>query len=75
MYDDFVSPKYWICVSCWISLTLYYLLTTFCVERRRSDAVRTEPVFLDDNDRAYWRLTCYSDSDMLLQGQLLVQLI
>ncbi|XP_057524440.1 uncharacterized protein LOC130804126 [Amaranthus tricolor] len=36
-------------------------------KRQRSDAVRTEPVFIDDNGRAFWRLKCYGDSDILLQ--------
>ncbi|KAK3035233.1 hypothetical protein RJ639_033867 [Escallonia herrerae] len=37
-------------------------------KKKRSDAVRTEPVLLDTNGRAYWRLNSYSDgTDILLQ--------
>uniref|UniRef100_A0A803LKN9 DDT domain-containing protein n=1 Tax=Chenopodium quinoa TaxID=63459 RepID=A0A803LKN9_CHEQI len=36
-------------------------------KRRRSDAVRTDSVFLDDSGHAFWRLTCYGDSNLLLQ--------
>ncbi|KNA18950.1 hypothetical protein SOVF_066060 [Spinacia oleracea] len=36
-------------------------------KRRRSDAVRTDAIFLDDSSRAYWRLTCFGDSNLLLQ--------
>lgn len=36
-------------------------------KKRRSDALRTEPIFLDNKGRVYWRLNCFSDSDLLLQ--------
>ncbi|KAK9271520.1 hypothetical protein L1049_001880 [Liquidambar formosana] len=36
-------------------------------KRQRSDAVRTEPILLDVNGHAYWRLKGYSDEDILLQ--------
>ncbi|KAK3033855.1 hypothetical protein RJ639_034273 [Escallonia herrerae] len=37
-------------------------------KKKRSDAVRTEPVLLDTNAHAYWRLNSYSDGiDILLQ--------
>ncbi|KAJ8442520.1 hypothetical protein Cgig2_022403 [Carnegiea gigantea] len=39
-------------------------------KKRRSDALRTEPIFLDNKGCVYWRLNCFSDSDLLLQGQL-----
>ncbi|CAH9119166.1 unnamed protein product [Cuscuta epithymum] len=35
---------------------------------QRSDAVRTEPIFLDTNGQVFWRLKCYSNkSEILLQ--------
>ncbi|KAJ9147373.1 hypothetical protein P3X46_029546 [Hevea brasiliensis] len=37
-------------------------------KRQRSDAVRTDPILLDVNGRAFWRLKGYSDQpDILLQ--------
>ncbi|XP_031398600.1 uncharacterized protein LOC116209177 isoform X2 [Punica granatum] len=37
-------------------------------KRQRSDAVRTEPLFLDSNGHAFWKLkTSDGDSDILLQ--------
>ncbi|XAR71349.1 hypothetical protein NMG60_11028563 [Bertholletia excelsa] len=36
-------------------------------DNQRSDAVRTEPLFLDKNGRTYWRLKSYEDSHVLCQ--------
>lgn len=38
-------------------------------ERQKSDAVRTEAIFLDVNGRAFWKLKGYTGGqDILLQG-------
>ena len=38
-------------------------------EEQRSDAVRSEPIFLDEHGRKFWILRCYSEKrDILLQG-------
>lgn len=51
---------------------LFYLLLTeiiFCIERQRCDAVRTDPLFLDFNGHAFWKLKASGgESDILLQG-------
>lgn len=45
-------------------------MITIVVERQRSDAVRTEPMLLENNGRALWRLKgCRGEPDILLQGQ------
>jgi hypothetical protein len=37
--------------------------------KRRSDAIRTEAIFLDVDGRAFWKLKCYTGGeDILLQG-------
>ncbi|KAK9683237.1 hypothetical protein RND81_10G125600 [Saponaria officinalis] len=36
-------------------------------KRQRSDAVRTEPIIIDDDGRACWRLKCLGDTSLLLQ--------
>lgn len=48
---------------------MYSLRTMLYIERQRSDAVRTEPVFLDGNGHAFWRLKGFGDAN-ILQGQL-----
>lgn len=41
------------------------------IGKRRSDAVRTEPKFLDAEGHAFWKLRCCGgEFDMLLQGSL-----
>lgn len=38
--------------------------------KQRSDAVRTEPILLDAEGRAFWKLRCLgAEEDTLLQGQ------
>ena len=50
-----------------LSLTIFSL----CVAKERSQAVRTRPVFLDVDGRAFWRLNGYSEeSDILVQGKV-----
>lgn len=40
-----------------------------CVERQRSDAVRTEPIIVDGQGRTFWKLKVYKgEPDVLLQG-------
>lgn len=37
--------------------------------KQRSDATRTEPVFIDGSGRAFWKLRCYAaEYAVLMQG-------
>lgn len=41
------------------------------VEQQRSDAVRTQPIFVDPRGSVFWKLSAsIGESDILLQGQL-----
>ena len=47
----------------------FFALQMMSKEKQRSDAVRSEPIFVDGNGRKFWRSSCCSsDVDILLQG-------
>ncbi|CAO2825444.1 unnamed protein product [Amaranthus hypochondriacus] len=43
-------------------------------KRQRSDAMRTEPVFLDGNGHAFWRLKCFGHTNILQDLGMLDQI-
>ena len=41
----------------------------YILGKQKSDAIRTEAIFLDVDGRAFWKLKCYTGEDViLLQG-------
>ncbi|KAF8389793.1 hypothetical protein HHK36_024312 [Tetracentron sinense] len=49
-------------------IKLFNCFFAMSIEKQRVDAVRTEPILLDGNGRAYWRLKSYpGESNILLQ--------
>ncbi|VFQ99934.1 unnamed protein product [Cuscuta campestris] len=37
---------------------------------QKSDAMRTEPIFMDTNGQVFWRLTCFSNKSVILLQEL-----
>lgn len=57
-----------------VQINFHFLIKIFIFklmpkEEQQSDAVRSEPIFLDEHGHKFWILRCYSEKrDILLQG-------